>query len=177
MFKCLLFLDAKDNKQTTTLPSGAYRKQGRQTARYFIIISHGMLQKQRSLGLTGLWGRGSNLLHWFSGKWHSCGGWRVSSSGTAYAKAQRLPRNWHNRGTERSSIIFRNIFSWFTCLSTYCTCFESKSNSPVTDHSEEECILTLAVWQQFPINLSISYHEFKYTVFCFVQQKYSVGKA
>lgn len=74
------------------------------------------------------------------GSWksHSYGDLRTSSSVTAYAKAWRLQRSWHNRGAEGSLIIMRmRIYSaHLHLLILYCTCFESEYNSPVTDHSE-----------------------------------------
>lgn len=55
---------------------------------------------------------------------------------TAYAKAWRPQRSWHNRRANRNSVILTGIYSaHLHLLILFCTCFESEYNSPVTDHS------------------------------------------
>lgn len=80
-----------------------HRKLGRQTIRHLIIIC-GMLQKQRSLGLTCLWGKESNLLHWVSGKWHFLFFWDLNEIKHAKYLTQGLTHNIFSINMHHSSL-------------------------------------------------------------------------
>lgn len=54
---------------------------------------------------------------------------------TAYAKAWRLQRSWHNRRGKRNSVNLTGIYlAHLHILILFCTCVDSEYNSLVTDH-------------------------------------------